>query len=218
MGRHEPPDSCRSKRNVSVRNWAAQLDVPGKAREYFRQRGRGGLYGCYPHFLLRNPPALGTEWCGGHSCWAEPGSADTGPCRTFCLADGVLQHGISGRSRFSVHIRSRTHHSIIYERSCRHRLRRGLPSNHLLRQSRLRLRNGNGAVLQWRRGYIYANDGEPLRILAVSNPVGVLACVLYTSGIEGRLCRYSDRRNRDCHYGRDAVSARNLEDEENLKL
>src|SRR5262245_34223077 len=133
------------------------------------------------------------------------------------MAHRFLQHDISRRSGFSVHLFSGTDYSCLYERSHGDLFRSRLPSYHLLRQSRLCLRDSDGAIVQWRRRHVNTDCRQPLRILAVSNSSDLLPRITDISRTARDVLRnsYCGNCNRNC--GRCALPARTMEEEADLK-
>src|SRR5262249_30255828 len=93
---------------------------------------------------------------------------------------------------------------------------RELPSSRQLRQPGLRIWNGDGAVVQWRRRHVYADGGEHLRLLAVPNPGCLSARFSHYSGANRRFRWDSDCGDRNCNRRSRLVSSKKVEKDADL--
>ena len=88
--------ACRSTGIVQFAIANDELDRAGAHRRHFRRGGAGRLHDRDSHCDFRDFAVVGAEQCGGHAGGAESGREAAGTRGAGGLADGRLQHGVSG--------------------------------------------------------------------------------------------------------------------------
>ena len=129
---------------------------------------------------------------------------------------GFLQHDFPGSGRALLHAIRGARSAIIHQRSGGCAAWRDLPSDHQLRQHRIRLRHGHAAGVQWSGRHHHSNHREFLRLLDAGDPAGLLAGHPNDIAIERSVLGDRDCRGGHSRGQRDLIQARKVEDEKDL--
>ena len=152
-----------------------KLDCAGADHLDFRS-GRGcGIHDCDSDRCVLHSAVVGIEQCGGDPGGAKPGRQEAGSRGAVGLADGVLQHAVSGCDRGVLHRVCHAGGQAVCERSGGSANRRNCAADVQLRQHRVCLWNGDAAGVQRGGRHAYADDCELLRLLGAGIAAGMVA-------------------------------------------